>query len=99
MGTFQWAGIVSNSPLLAGAPATVGVGQILAISGPGPLPSSWRATLYRDPADPTSGRSFGEGVAPVGLRGPAQPGTWTLALQLLYPVGDVIHFWRLTVAG
>ncbi len=97
VGTFQWAGVVSSSPLLPGAPATVGPRQALAITSDGPSPSSWRATLYRDPADSTSGRLFGEGIALVGLRAPTEPGIWTLALRLVYPDGDVIHFWRLTV--
>lgn len=99
VGTFQWAGVVSDSPLLPGSAVTVGVDQDLGLVAAGPAPSSWRAILYTDPANPASGRPFGDGAVPVSLRAPAQTGVWTLAVQLFYPDGDVIHFWRLTVAG
>jgi len=97
VGTFQWAGIVSSSPLLAGSPVTVKPDQELRIAAADAPPTNWRATLYRDAANPASGQPSREGAWPVSLRAPSAAGTWTLAVQLFYPNGDVLHFWRLTV--
>lgn len=97
IGTFVWQGVVSDSPLLRGAPVTVRTGKALAISVVGPRPSGWEATLFSDPADPTSGRRFGQGVGVFTLVAPDRPGVWTLNLKIVYPVGEVAHFWRLTV--
>lgn len=99
VGTFTWQGVVSDSPLLSGAAATVRTGQALSISVAGPRPSSWSATLFADPADPASGTALGQGTGEISLVAPDRPGTWTLGLQVVYPDGDVTHFWRLTVPG
>lgn len=97
VGTFTWQGVVSDSPLLGGAAATVRTKQVLSITVAGPRPSSWTATIFADPADPASGTALGQGVDAISLVAPDRPGTWTLALQVIYPDGDVLHFWRLTV--
>lgn len=99
VGTFTWQGVVSDSPLLGGAAATVRTRQVLSITVAGPRPGSWSATLFADPADPASGTALGQGAGEISLVAPDRPGTWTLALQVIYPDGDVIHFWRLTVPG
>jgi hypothetical protein len=97
IGTFAWAGIVSSSPLLKGAPAVVRIGRDLGVVVVGDVPTSWRATLYADPARPATGRTFGQGAGPVRLLAPSAAGTWTLALRVTYPEGEVLHFWRLKV--
>ena len=96
VGTFQWAGVVSSSPLLGGSRAMVGPGQLLDLATNGPLPTDWRATLHLDPTD-RGGIPFGEGPGLPELRAPTEIGEWTLAVQVRYPAGDVLHFWRLTV--
>lgn len=97
VGTFTWQGVVSDSPLLSGAAATVRTGQALSISTAGPPPSSWAATLFADPANPASGTPFGQGAGEIDLVAPDRAGAWTLRLKVVYPAGDVTHFWRLTV--
>lgn len=97
IGTFVWQGVVSDSPLLPGATATVRAGRTLSISVVGPRPSQWVATLFNDPADPASGRRYGQGVGVFTLVAPDRPGGWTLRLKIVYAVGEVTHFWRLTV--
>lgn len=99
IGTFTWQGVVSDSPLLGGAAATVRARQVLSITVASLRPSSWSATLFTDPADPASGTALGHGAGEISLVAPDRPGTWTLGLQVVYPDGDVIHFWRLTVPG
>lgn len=98
IGTFVWQGVVSDSPLLPGAPVTVRTGQGLTISVIGPRPTTWVATLFSEPGDPTSGRAYGQGVGVFTLAAPDRPGTWTLRLKTVYGgAGEVTHFWRLTV--
>lgn len=97
IGTFVWQGVVSDSPLLPGAAATVRAGQTLPISVVGPRPTNWVATLYSDPADPGSARGYGQGKGVFTLVAPGQPGAWTLRLKIVYAVGEVTHYWRVTV--
>lgn len=97
IGTFVWQGVVSDSPLLPGAAATVRAGRTLAISVVGPRPTNWVATLYSDPADPASGRGYGQGKGVFTLVAPGRPGAWTLRLKIVYAVGEVTHYWRVTV--
>lgn len=97
VGTFAWQGVVSDSPLLSGAAATVRARQTLSISIAGPRPTSWTATLFTDPSDPASGTPFGEGAGEISLAAPNRPGTWTLRVQVRDPAGEVTHYWRLTV--
>lgn len=99
IGTFQWDGVVSSSPLLPGSPVTVGLEQELSLTTDGPAPTGWQATLYPDPTDRTGGIRFGQAAGPPRLRAPARPGQWTLAVQVRYAAGEVLHFWRLTVTG
>ena len=96
VGTFQWDGVVSSSPLLGGSKATVRAEQLLDLATNGPLPTGWQATLHRDPAA-RRGVPFGEGAGLPVLRAPRAIGDWTLAVQVRYPVGDVLHSWRLIV--
>lgn len=97
VGTFAWQGVVSDSPLLPGAPVTVRTGQRLTISVVGPRPTHWAATLFSNPGDPASGRGYGQGVGVFSLVAPDRPGAWTLRLKIVYGVGEVTHYWRLTV--
>ncbi len=97
VGTFAWQGLVSDSPLLRGSPATVRTAQTITVAMAGPRPTSWTAILYADPTDPARGDPVGQGSGAISLAAPVRPGVWTLAVHVVYPVGDVTHFWQLIV--
>jgi hypothetical protein len=97
VGSFAWAGVVSDSPLLPGTPVRVRRGVVFDVVVDGLAPTTWTARLFVDPGDPTSGSPLGAGTGAVRIRAPDDAGEWTLVVRVFSGAGDVSYFWRLSV--
>jgi hypothetical protein len=102
LGTYVWAGTVSDSPWLPGTPLPVEAGADLVVDLPGlPAVGSWTIRLAPVGASGSGlvASAEGDGVAPVAITLPPNGGPWEMAVEVRFVDGsEAAWFWRVETA-
>lgn len=88
LGTYAWGGTGSDAPWLPGAPITVGVGEVLALTlEPAVAVESWTASRVPAGSDgPAGALTLGRGTGRASF-GVPPPGDWTVVVIVVFADG------------